>query len=104
MCDNCVKAGRMTEAEAAMQREEFSGILDAVMNGDPQEIVSKLVIQTAAEEFTALVSELGYEFSIGRLENGNVAIGLVRKVDNAGPGYVLGEYSADNVRTMLEGN
>jgi hypothetical protein len=57
-----------------------------------------------AEEFTALVSELGYEFSIGRLENGNVAIGLVRKTDNAGPGYVLGEYSADHVRTMLEGN
>ena len=104
MCDNCVKAGRMTEAEAAEQREEFSGILGMVLGGGSPEFMSQLMVQTMAEEFMSSLRGLGYGLSLGRIDNGNVVMGIVRNGAENDPGYVLGEYAADDVRTMLEGN
>lgn len=104
MCDNCVKAGRMTEAEAAEQREEFSGILGMVLGGGSPEFMSQLMVQTMAEEFVSALREMGYGLSLGTVENGNIVMGIVRTDGPNVPGYVLGEYSADDVRTLLEGN
>lgn len=102
MCDNCVKAGRMTEAEAAEQREEFSGILGMVLGGGSPEFMSQLMIQTMAEEFVSAIKELGYGLSLGTIENGNIVMGIVRVNDDQGtPGYVLGEYAANDVRRLL---
>lgn len=109
MCDNCVKAGRMTEAEAAQQAEEFAGILGLVSgeSGGFQmppmpEMISQLMVQQMAEEFTSALRSLGYGLSLGSIENGNIVMGIVRVSDDQGtPGYVLGEYAADDVRRLL---
>jgi len=92
----------MTPAEAEKQREEMGEMLGALLNGDTQGIISRMLVTTIAEEFMSGIKEAGYELSVGKLENGNVAIGLMDPRDGAaGPGFVLAEFSAENVQRML---
>lgn len=105
MCDECVNAGRMTQAEADAQKAELSSVIDALGMSDagPVDILSRLAIQGMGEEFMANVTETGYELSVGRLKNGNVAVGLIPSGESGlGYGYVLAEFSADNIRRMLD--
>jgi len=105
MCENCVAAGRMTQAEADAQKAELSGVIDALGMSDagPVEILSRLAVQGMGQEFMANVTEIGYELSVGRLKNGNVAVGLIPSgASGPGMGYVMAEFSADNIRRMLD--
>lgn len=108
MCENCVATGRMTQAEADAQKAEISellGILGSSGMGDGMapEFVAKFAVQQIGQEFTAMIAQYGYELSVGKLDNGNVAVGLVKSTDPDGPGdgYVMAEFSAENVRKML---
>lgn len=106
MCDNCVKSGRMTEAEAAEQRAEMDALLgalgSALGSSDPAELMGRIAVQQISEEYVSVLNEYGYEISLGILESGNVAVGLMRRDSTSeGPGYVLAEFSADTLRKLL---
>lgn len=111
MCERCVASGKMTQDEMEAQRAELSEILGMV-GGDgfamPQmpEFITRLMVQQVSDEFVSVLAQYGYEISIGLLDTGNVAVGLIRKDEAAtgpvaGGGYVLAEFSAENVRKML---
>lgn len=98
MCDNCVKSGKMTQEESDEQREMFAELLNIAPDA-----VAEMAIEGIASEFLALIKRFGYEISIGILDNGNAAVGLVKTSDGpgSGPGYVLGEFAGTDLRDML---
>lgn len=114
MCERCVASGKMTQAEADQQAAEFGEILAMVgaadnggFNMPPMpEFITRLMVQQTAEEFVSVLTQYGYELSIGLLDTGNVAVGLIKSSEKetgpvAGGGYVLAEFSADGIRKML---
>lgn len=111
MCERCVASGKMTQDEMEAQRAELSEILGMVGGegfGMPQmpEFITGLMVQQVSEEFVSVLAQYGYEISIGLLDTGNVAVGLIKSSEKetgpvAGGGYVLAEFSADGIRKML---
>lgn len=111
MCERCVASGKMSQEEADAQAAEFAeilGMVGAAEGGGFQmppmpAFVTRLMIQQMAEEFVSGLTQFGYAVSVGTIDNGNLVVGLVAKDDASGgaPGYVLGEFSADDVRKML---
>ncbi|QAX92914.1 hypothetical protein SEA_WHEEHEIM_5 [Streptomyces phage WheeHeim] len=108
-------SGKMTQAEADQQAAEFGEILGLVgaaegggFNMPPMpDFVTRLMVQQVSEEFVSVLAQYGYEISIGLLDTGNVAVGLIKSSEKesgpvAGGGYVLAEFSADGIRKMLE--
>lgn len=113
MCERCVASGKMTQAEADAQAAEFADILGMVggsgegfaMPAMP-DMITRLMVQQMSEEFVSALAQFGYEISIGLLDTGNVAVGLIKSSEKdtgpvAGGGYVLAEFSADGIRKML---
>jgi len=94
----------MTETEAAEQRAEIDSLLGVLeMDGaGPAEIIGRMAVQQISEEYVSVLSKYGYEITIGLLDSGNIAVGLLHKdAASQGPGYVLAEFSADNLRELL---
>ena len=66
-----------------------------------------MIVGQMADEFVSVLAQTGYEISIGLLDTGNVAVGLIKSSEKesgplAGGGYVMAEFSADGIRKMLE--
>lgn len=107
MCERCVKSGKMTQAEADQQAAEMADILGMVSGAGMPEGITRMIVGQMADEFVSVVTQSGYELSIGLLDSGNVAIGLISTSEKksgpvAGGGYVMAEFSADGIRKMLE--
>lgn len=107
MCERCVANGRMTQAEADAQRAEMGDLLGMLVGGDGMpDVIGRIAVQQMSEEFVSALAQFGYEISIGLLDTGNVAVGLIKSSEKdtgpvAGGGYVLAEFSADGIRKML---
>lgn len=107
MCERCVASGKMTQAEADQQRAEIAetlGVLGAV--GEMPEGIMRMIVGQMADEFVSVLAQSGYELSIGLLDTGNVAVGLIKTSEKesgalSGGGYVMAEFSADGIRKML---
>lgn len=106
MCERCVKSGKMTQAEADQQAAEMADILGMVSGTGMPDAIARLVVGQMADEFVSVLAQSGYEISIGLLDTGNVAVGLIKSAEKgagqfAGGGYVMAEFSADGIRKML---
>lgn len=113
MCERCVASGKMTQAEADQQRAELADTLGAALAGGMPDFlggmpdsIAKMIVGQMADEFVSGMAQFGYEISIGLLESGTVAVGLIKSSEKetgpvTGGGYVLGEFSADGIRKML---
>lgn len=100
MCENCVATGRMTQAEADAQKAEICELLGMLRAyGMGYGMAPEFAVQQIGQEFTAIIARYGYELGVGKLDNENVAVGLVKSTDLDGPGdgYVMAEFPAENV-------
>lgn len=107
MCERCVKSGKMTQAEADQQAAEMADILGMVSGPGMPDAITRMIVGQMADEFVSVLAQSGYEISIGLLDTGNVAVGLIKSSEKdsgpvAGGGYVMAEFSADGIRKMLE--
>ena len=107
MCERCVKSGKMTQAEADQQAAEMADVLGVLSGGGMPDAIAQMLVGQTADEFVSVMAQFGYEISIGLLDTGNVAVGLIKSSEKdsgplAGGGYVMAEFSADGIRKMLE--
>ncbi|UYL87495.1 hypothetical protein SEA_RICKROSS_5 [Streptomyces phage RickRoss] len=101
-----MKSGKMTQAEADQQAAEMADVLGMVSGAGMPDAITRMIVGQMADEFVSVLTQSGYELSIGLLDTGNVAIGLVKSDEKetgpvAGGGYVMAEFSADGIRKML---
>ena len=106
MCERCVKSGKMTRAEADQQAAEMADILGMVSGAGMPDGITRMIVGQMADEFVSVLAQSGYEISIGLLDTGNVAVGLIKSSEKdtgpvTGGGYVMAEFSADGIRKML---
>lgn len=103
MCDNCVKAGKMTEQEAQEQRDMFALILGGAPTGPAPENVLLASLLENPEDAFVILSEMvqgafaaGWGLAVIRNPLGETALGLVHQSGGGGiPMGVISEKVAE---------
>lgn len=105
MCDRCVQAGRMTEAEAAQQRDEMLGALGMLLGGYPSGDTRRIAVEEAVQDFLSALTGLGYTLGFRDGDKpGTVILGAIPGDTRPGeksPGVSIAEWSVDQFREMF---
>lgn len=105
MCDNCVKAGKMTEQEAEEQREMFALVLDGMPMEAPEDVLLRSLMSNPADASLILGKMVQAAFASGWamavIRNpltGEVALGLAHA--SGGGGIPMGLISEETATAI----
>lgn len=117
MCDNCVKAGRMTQSEADEKKELFASLLgtpETLFAGPPEMTAEDMMMQLLSNpdsgnviisEFLGLMAQSGWTPAVVKNQaTGETAIAYVHVSGEGGahPVCIIPETAAEAIAEMPE--